>query len=292
MGLAGAGKGRQNRRFANLRAGLKVKANGIEIEYEIHGEGEPLVLISGLGYSRWCWHRMVPELSKKFQVITFDNRGMGGTDRTAGPYTAELLAEDTAALLDALKVRKAHIVGLSMGGFVAQALALARPELFKSLTLISTGFGGKNQIPARPEDMALLFDLKLDLKGRLLLACAPGFENRQPDFFQQWMQERQSNPPHPEGYKSQLAIGLKLLDPDCSFEKGLRKLKIPSLILFGEWDRVIPSANGALLQKALSGSELVVFPQTGHFLPFEIPRLVADEILRFCFKTSLADSDD
>lgn len=85
----------------------KIQTNGIEIYYEIHGEGKPLVLISGLGYPSWQWHKMVPLLAEHFQVITFDNRGVGQSDKPAGPYTAGMLAQDTVGLLDALKMDKA-----------------------------------------------------------------------------------------------------------------------------------------------------------------------------------------
>ena len=81
-----------------------IKTNNIELYYEIHGAGQPLVLITGLGYPLWQWHKMVPFLAEHFQVITFDNRGVGQSDKPAGPYTAQLLAADTAGLLDALGI--------------------------------------------------------------------------------------------------------------------------------------------------------------------------------------------
>src|SRR5512141_244911 len=102
----------------------KVQANGIELYYETHGEGKPLVLISGLGYSLWQWHKMVPYLAEHFKVITFDNRGVGQSDKPSGPYTAQMLAADTVGLLDALGIDKTIVAGHSMGGFIAQAMAL------------------------------------------------------------------------------------------------------------------------------------------------------------------------
>ncbi|HVN17023.1 MAG TPA: alpha/beta hydrolase, partial [Anaerolineales bacterium] len=119
----------------------KITSNGIGLYYEIHGSGRPLVLISGLGYSLWQWHRMVPLLAKHFQVITFDNRGVGQSDKPAGPYSAQMLAADVVGLLDALHIEKAIIAGHSMGGFIAQALALGFPERVEKLILCSTNFG-------------------------------------------------------------------------------------------------------------------------------------------------------
>ena len=104
-----------------------VEANGITVYYEISGKGEPLLLIAGLGYGLWQWHKMIPGLAEDFQVVAFDNRGAGHSDKPAGPYTVQMLGADTAGLLDALNLRDVTVMGHSMGGFVAQELALARP---------------------------------------------------------------------------------------------------------------------------------------------------------------------
>lgn len=259
----------------------KLHANGIEIEYEIHGDGKPLVLIAGLGYSRWCWHRVIPDLAKKYKVISFDNRGVGGTTRTEGPYSAELLAEDTAALLDALNIKKATICGISMGGFITQALYLKRPDLFEKMILMSTGFGGPRQASPSPEMITKLKDTTLDVRARALLSVAPDFAEKNKEFLDHWMQERARNPIHPEGYKSQLAIGLKLINEENSFEAGLRHVSVPSFILFGELDPLIPATNATLLEKAIPGSRSVILPKIGHFLPFEHPEGVVRELFQF-----------
>ena len=83
-----------------------IRANGIRIEYESHGAGRPLVLIAGLGYDRWLWHRMIAPLAAHFRVIAFDNRGVGGSDRPKGPYSASMMAADTAGLLRALGIAR------------------------------------------------------------------------------------------------------------------------------------------------------------------------------------------
>src|SRR6476661_10653754 len=131
----------------------KTTANGIELYYEIHGKGKPLVLISGLGYSLWQWRNMVPILAEYFQVITFDNRGVGQSDKPAGPYTAQMLAADMVGLLEALNIEMAIIMGHSMGGFIAQAMALDFPQRLGKLILCSTNFGGPHHIPVTPEAM-------------------------------------------------------------------------------------------------------------------------------------------
>ena len=137
-----------------------INANGINIEYDIHGSGNPLVLISGLGYDRWMWHKMIPHLATYFQVIAFDNRGVGGTDKPKGPYSARLLADDTAALLQALGIEKTAVLGHSMGGFIAQSLALNYPQLIDKLILSATNFGGPNHIRITQEALLVLMDTK------------------------------------------------------------------------------------------------------------------------------------
>ena len=118
-----------------------VEVNGLSLGYERRGSGPPLLLIPGLGYSRWMWHRMMPGLARSFDVIAMDNRGVGESAKPAGPYTAQLLAADAVGLLEALDVDSAHVLGHSMGGFVAQALALDHPARLRRLVLSATNFG-------------------------------------------------------------------------------------------------------------------------------------------------------
>jgi len=140
----------------------KTKTNGIELYYQIHGEGKPLVLISGLGYSLWQWHKMVPFLAEHFQVVIFDNRGAGQSQKPDGPYTAQMLAADTVGLLEALNIEKATIMGHSMGGFIAQAIALDFPQKVEKLILGSTNFGGPHHIPVTEEALKVLTDVSSD----------------------------------------------------------------------------------------------------------------------------------
>ncbi len=123
-----------------------VPVNGINMYYETHGEGEPLLLIEGLGYSSWMWYKQIPELSKQYRVIVYDNRGVGNSDKPDSEYTIELMADDAASLLSALGVGSAHVLGVSMGGYIAQELALRHSEKVKSLTLASTNKGEGNSL--------------------------------------------------------------------------------------------------------------------------------------------------
>ncbi len=263
----------------------KVTANGIEIYYESHGDGQPLVLISGIGYTNWQWHRMVPYLADRFQVITFDNRGVGQTDKPAGPYSAHMLAADTVGLLDALGIDKAIIMGHSMGGFIAQALALEFPHKLEKLILASTNFGGPHHVPITPEAMKVLMDVSSDpvtrFRNGLYISTAPGWAEKNPQLIQEWVDWRAANPIEATAYQSQLAIGLGLLKEEAAFENQLERIKVPTLILFGRYDMVVPSKNASLLAEKIAGSKVVILPDAGHFFPIEVPGPASQAVIDF-----------
>jgi pimeloyl-ACP methyl ester carboxylesterase len=264
----------------------KAQSNGIELYYEIHGEGKPLVLISGLGYSLWQWHKVVPYLAEYFKVITFDNRGVGQSDKPVeDPYTAQMLAADTVGLLDALGIDKAIIAGHSMGGFIAQALALDFPQRVDKLILCSTNFGGPHHVPVTPEAMKVLTDVTSDaltrFKNGLVVSTAPGWAEKNPEIIEEWVKWRVANPIEPTAYQAQLAIGLGLLPEAAAFENKLLSISVPTLILFGAHDKVVPPANADLLAKQLAGSVIRILPEAGHFFPIEVSEAASRVIIEF-----------
>jgi len=127
---------------------------GIELYYEVHGAGEPVLLIAGLGFGAWSWFRQIPDLARHFLTIAFDNRGAGLSEKPDCEYTIEMMAEEAVGLLRALGVARAHVLGHSMGGYIAQEVALRHPEVVSSLILVSTSFGGKNAVLMSPETAA------------------------------------------------------------------------------------------------------------------------------------------
>jgi pimeloyl-ACP methyl ester carboxylesterase len=263
----------------------KTKVNDIELHYEVHGEGIPLVLISGLGYPRWQWHLMVPHLEKHFQAIMFDNRGVGQSDKPAGPYTASMLAKDVVGLLDVLSTDTAIVMGHSMGGFIAQAMALEYPERVSKLILASTNFGGPRQVPVTPDALAVLSDVTSDplmrLRNGIVISTSPGFAERQPELLQKWLDWRAANPMDIPGYQAQIAIGFALLPEAAAFETKLPDVSVPTLILFGAHDKVVPPANAELLAKQIAGSQIRILPDAGHFFPLEVPEEAAQVVIQF-----------
>ena len=263
----------------------KVSANGIEIYYETHGAGRPLVLISGLSYSHWQWHKMIPSLAEHFRVVAFDNRGIGQTDKPDGPYSAPMLAADTAGLLDALEIEQAAVMGHSMGGFVAQELALERPDLVSELILAATHFGGPDHVPITEEAMAVLSDTAGDPMERfrrgLAVSTAPGFADRRPGVIEKWLAYRAQNPIEPGPYQAQLTVGLALADEEAAYAHRLHRVQAPALILFGQHDKVVPPANAYLLAEKIPDSTVKILPDAGHFFPLETPDAAVQAIVDF-----------
>lgn len=116
----------------------KTNVNEVNVSYKVHGEGEPLVLIMGFAAPRWAWFFQTRAFKKHYKVITFDNRGVGKTDKPSEPYTIKTMADDTIGLMDYLGIDKAHILGYSMGGIIAQELIIHYPERVRKLILSST----------------------------------------------------------------------------------------------------------------------------------------------------------
>lgn len=259
-----------------------VSSNGIKIYYEEFGSGKPLVLIAGMGYGLWMWHRMIPGLAQNFRVVAFDNRGAGNTDKPDGPYSAEMLGKDTAGLMDALGLAGAAVMGHSMGGFVAQELAVTRPDLVGKLILSGTNFGGPNHVPLTPEGLKAILDRSGDpldvLKRGVTLAAAPGFTERQPAVFDEIIAYRLTMPVPPAQWQAQTAVGLGLVTLDASYEPKLSQLKMPTLILFGAHDRVVPPANAELFRQRIANSVVKLIPDAGHIFPLETP-VEANEIV-------------
>ena len=211
----------------------KVRVNDIDIYYEVRGEGFPLVMIQGLGANLDQWDpRMVRELSKRFKTVTFDNRGAGRTDVSDRKYTIRLFADDTAGLMDGLGISRAHVLGLSMGGMIAQELTLNYPQKVEKLVLCSTNCGGRLSI--RPSN-SVIGNLLVDRSALsqkeieqmvVQITLTEDFAKKNPDLVKEMMQRGLKAPISPEAFSRQM-IAISGFDT----HDRLSQIKAPTLIL-------------------------------------------------------------
>ncbi len=258
----------------------EIAANGITLHYESAGEGPPLLLITGVGYGAWFWRWVIPDLSRDYRVITFDNRGVGQSSRSDGPYSTALLAADAAGLLDAFGIVNANVVGHSLGGFIAQELALARPDLVGRLVLAATTCGGPNVVPITSAALDVLTNRSGDpvqlIRRGIAIACAPGFADAHPNIVAELMAYRLSGPITPAHYQAQVMAGAL-----HNAEARIAQIACPTLILFGAHDQVVPPANADLLAQRLSQAHTVILPNAGHIFPIEEPAGTAAALRAF-----------
>jgi pimeloyl-ACP methyl ester carboxylesterase len=246
---------------------------------EEHGEGDPLLLHEGLGQAMWAWREQVPVLAEHFRVIAFDTRGTGRSPTPREPYGIDDLAEDAAGVLAG---RAAHVVALSMGGYVALTLALARPELVRSLVLIGTGAGGPARVP-RPDHVRRAFaeavGLPLDEFGRATMpyTFAPGWAERNPERFEAILAARLERPTSYETIDAHMHACYRYYDEGIEVER----IDVPALVIHGDEDLIVPVENGRALAARLPNARYVELPGSGHNLPLEEPEIINRLVLEF-----------
>lgn len=258
------------------------QVNGIELFYTVQGENinPPLLLISGFNSDSSAWASVMSLLVKHYQVIRFDNRGIGRSTAPDHPYTVQQMAADTAALLDSLSIETAHIAGHSMGGQIAQELALAYPGKVQSLSLLSCWA----QRDAKFNSLIQLFgDLAQQLDSRLYhQILVPWLFTESfysiPDLMDQllaWI-DSQPFPPTPHGlyHQSRAVLTSGTID-------RLAQIHCPTLVLVGQEDLLTPVRFSQQLAEGIPGAELVVIEQGGHSFIVETPVAVGQAMLRF-----------
>lgn len=246
------------------------------IDYDIHGEGPPLLLIGGLGFGRWAWFRQVPAFSRHFKTITFDIRG----ERDLKGGVSDL-ASDVVALLEHLRVRKAHVLGTSLGGFVAQELALERPDLVDGLVLVCTSWGRggpETMSPWALSDMIGLPSLNPERAVRqgLEAATSEAYRAGRPEEFEQIVRWRLADSPSLSAYYEQMRAGARF---DVARDVG--RITSPTLVIHGSEDQYVPVANAVALAEAIPGSRLRVLDDAGHLVFIERYADVNREVVTF-----------
>ena len=263
----------------------RASTNGIELEYETFGDphAAPLLLIAGLGAQMLSWDEDFCRLlaGRGFHVIRFDNRDAGLSTWMADAYTLEMMAGDAAGLLDALGIRAAHVVGASMGGFIAQLVALNHPDRVLTLTSIMSGPNGEDHVQPTAEGRAVLLapapetregriELGLWAKQKLLGPADPFDESYERARIAQAV-DRAYNP---AGFVRQL----QAIAAAQGRLARLSSLRIPTLVVHGDADILVPVENGRNVAAVVPGARLVEVEGMGHDLPKRVWPLVADEI--------------
>lgn len=258
-----------------------VKVGDINIRYRIHGEGDPLVLIGGLGGDLRAWGAHVPVLSREHQVVVFDNRGGGRTDAPDIPYSTKMMADDTVGLLDALEIDRAHILGTSMGGMIAQELAIAYPQRVRTLILVTT------TASIRPT-MAFVLDVR-DRMARDGVSQETLIRYTMPWMYTDRFFENTE--------QVQAMVDMMLANPnaqpdyayarqsDASNRHDTRdrigQITAPTLVLVGREDIIQPVKTCEEFAKGIPNAELVVLEGGGHALAGGVPDKFDGAVLDF-----------
>ena len=242
----------------------RISVNGLELYYEIEGDGEPVVLIPGFAAGRWIWFKQTSDLSRHFRVVVFDPRGVSASDKPEGSQTIGLLADDVAHLLQTLGIECAHIVGASFGGFVAQEFALKYPSMTRKLVLCCTSFGGPNHVVPAPETLLALASTKglnseERMQANLLLAFTPEYVRTQVGEVDHVVQMRAANEVPEHIYLSQLQAAISF-----EAESRLEEIKSPTLVLSGDADVIVPVQNSRNLAARIPGAELRIVAGGSH----------------------------
>ena len=259
----------------------EAKINGITINYTVEGRGEPLIMIIGLGSDQSNWRLQIGAFKKYYRTITFDNRGAGKSDRPAGPYTIKMMADDTIGLMDSLGIEKAHIIGVSMGGMIAQVLAINHPERVDKLVLGCTfargdgtsGFSSEisealEAYDRSPHDKASIQRLAcvfIDLtfnKGRFRILAIP---------MKTAIRLSSLN-----GFVEQLEA---MLVYDEAERLGI--IKAPTLVITGTEDRVIKPISSEVIANLVPKAKLVKVEGGSHGFSGEMSSEFNREVLEF-----------
>jgi 3-oxoadipate enol-lactonase len=258
----------------------KAAVQDVRLYYEVHGSGTPLVLIRGLGSNADHWDLQVPAFCPQYAVVVFDNRGIARSEGPNSPLTISLMASDTVGLMDALGIVRAHVLGISMGGMIAQEIALNYPERVNGLILACTHCGGSHFVQAAPDIVKDLTDSFLGGReaARKVVRClfSPKTIQQAPDVIERYGQISKRFPPSSETLVNQL----NAIQGHDTWER-LVLVRNPTLVLTGSDDVLVPPENSRILADRIAGARLQVIENGGHQFLIERPEAFNRAVLEF-----------
>jgi pimeloyl-ACP methyl ester carboxylesterase len=266
----------------------KTTIGDLRIHWESYGKKEPLLLISGVSGGTWSWEESIEAWFPHFRVIVFDNIGAGRSSKPNRPYTIEEMADHAAAVLDAAGVRHAGVVGLSMGGMIAQELALRHPDrVHHGLVLGCTHCGGRKRIPPHPNVIQRFADNKglspeEIIDKNLMLLVTPQFLRGGSDALKRYKERQLKAPLQPDyALKRQLdAIG------GFNACERIGNIQIPTLILTAERDLLVPPENSRLLSTQIPDAAEKFFANAGHLIYLECAQDFHETVINFFRNTA------
>jgi 3-oxoadipate enol-lactonase len=270
-----------------------VKVGSIDMYYEEHGSGEPLLLIMGLATDSTGWLLQVPALSERYRTIVFDNRGVGRTSKPAGPYTIAQMADDTAGLMDAIGLESAHVLGISLGGMIAQELVLRHPRRVRALVLACTYAAPDENIRQNRTSLSDQLGVKADETGKVTVDVS----SIDPMMLFQTLLPRVFNPEFlatdlpklMQIFAGALQYGFSMEAVLAQVEASmghdttdrLSTIRSPTLVITGDADRLIPPRSSDVLAAGIPEAKLVKIPGGSHAFNFETPDAFNREVLDF-----------
>jgi pimeloyl-ACP methyl ester carboxylesterase len=250
------------------------------LHWESSGAGDPVLMIMGLGLSGGAWWRTVPVLSRSLRVITFDNRGVGRSRARFHSYTTEAMADDAVSVLDAAGVERAHLYGFSLGGMVAQQLALRHPDRVRSLVLGATHPGGPRAAQPGPDVIAFFrgrasMPAEEAARASVPFNYGPRARREHKDLIAEDVRRRLAHPFPEQAYRAQMVAAAL---HNCY--RRLSRVEAPTLVVHGRRDRLVPVANAELLAERIPQARLRILDDAGHLYSTERPE-IDEEIARF-----------
>jgi len=256
-------RGTQSHPVAKLVGVPYVTTSGANIYWDEQGSGPPVLLIMGLSFTHDMWFRVLPFLSARYRTIYFDNRGMGRSDAPKGLYPIRQMAQDAAAVMDAAGVSAAHVIGASMGGMIAQELALRHSHRVLSLLLGCTSYGGLlarwPSFSHAPNTMPLVENARVSREKALIpLLYSPSTPM---ELIEEDLRVRSQCRWSYRGFWGQFG-GVLLWN---SYRR-LPRIQAPTLVVHGADDKLVPPANGRVVAKRIPGARFELLPKAGHVL--------------------------